>query len=108
MGRKSNYSPEFREEAARLVIETQRPIVQVARELGISNETLRNWVRRYKDEHSSETTDLDASDRARLRELERRNAELERENSFLKKPQRTSRRITGSLQVRVHGDSENR
>lgn len=85
MGRKSNYSPEFREEAVRLVIETQRPIVQVARELGVSPETLRNWVRRHKIDHQSETPGLDTSDRARLRELERRNAELERENSFLKK-----------------------
>jgi transposase len=42
-------------------------------------------VRRHKRDHHSETPSLDTSDRARLRELERRNAELERENSFLKK-----------------------
>lgn len=42
-------------------------------------------------------------DRARLRELERRNRELETEVSFLeKKSQRTSRRNPGSKQVRVH------
>jgi transposase-like protein len=33
--RKHNYTPEFREEAVKLVIETSRPIAQVARELGI-------------------------------------------------------------------------
>ncbi|MFD6094895.1 IS3 family transposase [Nocardiopsis flavescens] len=91
MGRTSKYSPEFREEAVRLVLETQKPIVQVAKDLGISSETLRNWVRRHKRDHHNEPPALDTSDRARLRELERRNAELERENSFLKKPQRTLR-----------------
>ncbi|MFE9650113.1 IS3 family transposase [Streptomyces sp. NPDC006365] len=42
------------------------------------------------------------NDRARLKELERRNRELEMEVTFLKKPQSTSRRIPGSKQVRVH------
>ena len=33
--RKHNYTPEFREEAVKMVIETSRPIAQVARELSI-------------------------------------------------------------------------
>jgi transposase len=38
------FSPEFRDEAVRLVIESSRPIAQVARELGINEGTLGNWV----------------------------------------------------------------
>ena len=45
---KRNFSPEFREEAVKLVIETSRPIAQVARELGIGERTLENWVAAYR------------------------------------------------------------
>ena len=41
------YSPEFRVEAARMVVETSRAIADVARELGISETSLGNWVRAY-------------------------------------------------------------
>lgn len=60
-------------------------MAEVARELGLHSETLRNWVRRHKREHPVPEADLPAGDRARLRELERRNRELEMEVSFLKK-----------------------
>ena len=43
MGRNSKYSPEFRDEAVKLVIETSRPIVEVAREIGVNPGTLGNW-----------------------------------------------------------------
>jgi transposase len=84
-GKNSSFSPEFREEAARMVVETSRSISDVARELGIHNTTLGNWVRAYREQHVDEEPSLDVSERARLRELERRNRELEQENTFLKK-----------------------
>lgn len=40
------FSPEFREDAVKLVIDTSRPIAQVARELGIGEGTLGSWVAR--------------------------------------------------------------
>ena len=61
------FSPEFREDTAKLVIDSSRPIAQVARELGIGEAT------------------LDGSDRARLREVERQLREVKMENEFLKK-----------------------
>jgi transposase len=79
------FSPEFREEAARMVVETARPIADVAREMGLSETSLGNWVRAYKDKHAGEEPPLQLSERARLRELERKNRELEMENAFLKK-----------------------
>jgi transposase-like protein len=80
-----NFSPEFREEAARMVIETSRAIADVARELGISETSLGNWVRAYRGKHAADEPPLQLSERARLRELERVNRELEMENTFLKK-----------------------
>lgn len=79
------FSPEFREEAARMVVETSRPIADVARELGINDTSLGNWVRAYRKKHAGDEPPLQLSERARLRELERRNRELEMENAFLKK-----------------------
>ena len=79
------YSPEFREEVARLVIDTSRAITDVAREYGVHETTLGNWVRAYREKHAEDEPPLQVSERARLRELERQNRELEMENTFLKK-----------------------
>lgn len=79
------FSPEYRDEAVKMVIETSRPIAQVARELGINEGTLGNWVNRYRTEHAGEEPPLQMSERARLRELERENRELRMQAEFLKK-----------------------
>jgi transposase len=82
---KKNYSPEFREEAVKLVIETSRPIAQVARELGIVEGTLGNWVNAYRREHTGDEPPLTVSERARLREAERELRELKQKVAFLEK-----------------------
>jgi transposase-like protein len=82
---RSRFSPEFRDEAVRVVIESNRPIAQVARELGISDGTLGNWVGRYRDEHPVAEQPLLLSERARLAELERENRQLRLDNEFLGK-----------------------
>jgi transposase len=80
-----NFSPEFKEEAVKLVIETSRPVAQVAKELGVHEATLGNWVNAYRREHATDEPPLTVSERARLRELEREARELRMENDFLKK-----------------------
>ena len=71
-GKYRKFTPEFREEAARMVVETSRPIADVARELGINETSLGNWVRAYREKHAGDEPPLQLSERARLRELERR------------------------------------
>jgi putative transposase len=83
------YSPEFREEAVQLALKSSGPIAHVARELDVNPETLRTWVRQHEREHGRQNAPLPVDERARLKELERRDGEMEMENSFLKKPQRT-------------------
>ncbi|MGH2379664.1 MAG: transposase, partial [Candidatus Limnocylindria bacterium] len=68
-----------------MVIETSRPIAQVAKELGVNPGTLGNWVSAYRREHVGEEPPLGVSERAELAELRRRARELEQENLFLKK-----------------------
>ncbi|QIZ38570.1 transposase [Saccharopolyspora sp. ASAGF58] len=81
----SKYSPEFREEAVQLALESSKSVADVARELGMHPETLRTWVRRHEREHGNQDEPLSVEERARLKELECRNRELEMEVSFLKK-----------------------
>jgi len=78
--KRGNFSPEFKEEAARMVVETSRSIADVARELGLNETTLGYWVKAYRERHEGEEPELGMSERARLRELERRNRELEMES----------------------------
>jgi transposase len=84
-GKGKRYTPEFKEQAARKVVDNSLPIAQVARELGVNDTTLGFWVKDYRKKLSSQPLPADMPDAERLRELERRNRELEMENAFLKK-----------------------
>ena len=69
----------------KLVIDGSRPIAAVARELGIGEGTLGNWVVKYRREHAGEEPPLTINERERLRQLEREARDLRMENEFLKK-----------------------
>lgn len=84
-GKRKQYSPEFREEAARMVVDSSRPIAHVAREIGVHEITLGYWVKAYRAKHPGEEPPLEISERARLRELERENRELKMKCEFLAK-----------------------
>jgi transposase-like protein len=79
------FTPEFKDEAVKMVLETSRPIAEVARDLGINEGTLGSWVKLYREAHAADEPALSVSERARLRELERENRELKMQNEFLKK-----------------------
>ncbi|WP_372409833.1 IS3 family transposase [Streptomyces luteireticuli] len=82
----SKYTPEFREEAVQIALQSSKTVTEVGRELGINPETLRGWVKKHK-RRNEPTADapLALDERARLKEAERRVRELEMENAFLKK-----------------------
>ena len=63
--------PEYRAEAVKLVIETSRPIAEVARDLGINEGTLGNWVLKYRNDHPI-SEELTIDERAKLEENSRR------------------------------------
>ncbi len=83
--RRRKFSPEFKDEAVKMVIESSRAIAEVAREIQVNEGTLGNWVNKYRVEHADEEPPLSVSDRARLRELERENRELRMKAEFLGK-----------------------
>lgn len=80
------YSEEYRREAVRLSASGTRPLAQIARELGIHLETLRNWRRRaHAAGESGVTGDVVPSLEEENRRLRRENARLLEEREILKK-----------------------
>ena len=72
------YPPEFRAEAVRLVRVSGRPISQVARELGVSQQSLSSWVKQARVD-DGEREGLTSQEREELRAARRRIRELETE-----------------------------
>jgi transposase len=83
--RRRKFTPEFKDEAVKMVLDGSRAIAEVAREIHINEGTLGNWVNKYRVAHADEEPPLSISDRARLRELERENRELRMKTEFLGK-----------------------
>jgi transposase len=79
------YSPEFKEQAARKVIDNSLPIARVARELGINDTTLGFWVKAYRKKIAGEPLPAEMPEAERVRELQRRIRDLEMELTFLRK-----------------------
>ena len=77
------FDPDFREGAVRIVKETGRPIAQIARELGINEGTLANWVTMDRLARESGNGRLSESEHAELVRLRRENAEpaMERDDA---------------------------
>ena len=90
MTRQGTYPQELRERAVRMVFEHQdehpsqwAAITSIAGKFGMTAETLRKWVRRAEIDDGLRPG-LTTEERARLKELERENAELRRANEILK------------------------
>ena len=79
------FSPQFRAEAVQMVIETGKPIAEVARDLGIHDGTLGNWVNAWRRGNPEPDQPLSPVERARVKEMEEENRRLRMENEFLKK-----------------------
>jgi transposase-like protein len=86
-GKPKSYTPEFKEQAAKMVVSSSPPrtISSVARELGVNDTTLGFWVKEYRKKLGGQPIPAGTPDDERVRELERRNRELEMEVAFLRK-----------------------
>jgi len=80
--KRNKYDREFREGAVRIVQETNKPIAQIARDLGINEGTLGNWVARDR-EARQDSDGLSKGDIEELKRLRAENAELRMERDVL-------------------------
>ena len=79
------YPPEFRAEAVRLVREGGRSPDQLARDLGCSGQTIRNWVRQADLDAGRRHDGLTSAEREELRRLRAENRTLRMERDLLRK-----------------------
>jgi transposase len=86
LGRPSKYSPEFKRDAVALALSSGKSINQTARELGMSHETLRNWVKQARiDQGQGAPGELTSAEREELRQLRREVADLHAERDILRR-----------------------
>lgn len=86
MARPSQYPEQFRKDAVDLVLSSDRPLRQIARDLGVNHETLRGWVTAAKKTSGRAAgPDLTVAERDELRKLRARVRELELEKDILRK-----------------------
>ena len=83
--KRKNYTPEYRRDAAHLVIDTGRPIATVAREIGVREQLLGRWVAIERSRLDDPPGALDVSERAELERLRVEVSELRMDREFLKK-----------------------
>jgi transposase-like protein len=79
------FSPQFKAEAVQFVMETGRPIAEIARELESGEGTLGNWVNEWKQSNPEPEKALIPVERARVAEMEDEIRRLRLENEFLKR-----------------------
>jgi transposase len=79
------YAPEFRAEAVELIRSGTKSFSQLSRDLGVSDQTLRNWVRQADLDAGRRHDGLTTSEREELRRLRADNRTLRMERDLLKK-----------------------
>jgi transposase len=79
------FSPEYKDEAVKLVINTGRPVATVARELGVKEQTLGRWVLAFKARQEAGDGALSETERVELARLRKEVSELKMDRAFLKK-----------------------
>ncbi|EOB3162831.1 IS3-like element IS1203 family transposase, partial [Escherichia coli] len=91
MTKNTRFSPEVRQRAIRMVLESQdeydsqwAAICSIAPKIGCTPETLRVWVRQHERDTGGGDGGLTSAERQRLKELERENRELRRSNDILR------------------------
>lgn len=79
------HPPEFRRRAVDLARLGEQPVAAIAKDLGISESCLRNWMAQADADEGKNTTRLSSDERDELTELRKKAKRLEVENEILKR-----------------------
>lgn len=87
MSNQRRFTPEYKEEIIKLVTEQGKRVTHVARDIGVSEATVRGWVKKYKEHGENAfpgSGNLRPEDEE-IRKLKKKLADMEEENAILKK-----------------------
>ena len=79
------FTPEYKAEAVQYVISSGQPIAEVARNLGIVEGTLGNWVAKARENGEFKERPLELSERAEFERVKKELQQVKMERDFLKK-----------------------
>ncbi|MGH2867327.1 MAG: transposase [Solirubrobacteraceae bacterium] len=79
------YPKEFREGAVELARQGERTVAEIAKELGIAESCLRNWLKQDQVDRGQRDDGASSKEREELRELRKRVRRLEQEKEILRK-----------------------
>ena len=80
-----SYPAEFKERAVKLAVESDQPIAQTARDLGVTENTLHTWIGKYPRVERQDKQGQDEHLYDELKRLRKENARLKEERAILKK-----------------------
>ncbi len=84
-----SYTSEFKESAVKLANETDQPVSQTARELGVNVNTLHTWISKYSKPVKTVANRSDEHIYDEVKRLKKELAKVIQERDLLKRPQRT-------------------
>jgi transposase len=85
MARGRQFEEAFKIETVKYMSENNKPVAQVAREVGVNTNTLHGWVKKYGQQPEIKAVQSFSSEAAELRALQKEIRDLKEENEILKK-----------------------
>ena len=84
--KRRRFTPEFKREAVRLVLEGDVPVAQAARDLDVCETSLHRWIKQHRIDHGpNEAGEVTSAEREEIRQLRAKVRRLEMERAILKK-----------------------
>lgn len=79
------YEESFKKETVKYLTESNKAVAQVAREMGVNENTLHGWVKKYGQQPDIKSAQTFSTPSAKLRALQKEIRDLKEENEILKK-----------------------
>jgi transposase len=83
-GRGTSYTPEFKNSAIQLALNSEKSTHAISKDLGVSDKTLYQWLKKYRQEHNLEQPTAKQS-KSSTESLEEENRRLRKELASVKK-----------------------